>query len=239
MAGKWLVSVLLPLLLLGCPSDEPKSEPPPSEPVIIFRPKPQGLTEVQRIELGFPEELISLIERMAGAKAEPFYETIYAPSENLKAGDMIEQERLSGFSVRTTKADGLISRLSQSLRARGYLIFKSKINYGELPDIVTVIRGKSTYDIIKVQHTEAPSYQLDTKAIIAWLKARQKDAPFVITGAGPDWIEARFIRPPRDALAFARSIAAFAPDVITQGHGSIEHLAAEIKRTNRFFIWWY
>lgn len=239
MAGKWIVLFYSILLLTGCPSEKPtESGRTAAEPVVVIHPRPQALTDVQRVELGFPPELISLVERLAGAKAEPFYETVLAPSENLKGEDMIAREQLSGFSVRTNRAEGLISHLSERLRSQGYLIFRSEINYGKVPDVVTVIKGRSSYDILNAQRTEAPNYRLDTKAIISWLRARQKDAPFVITGAGPDWVEARFIRPPKDTMAFARAISSFAPDTVTHGPGSVERLSSEIKKTQRFFLWW-
>ncbi len=227
------------MIITSCSSEKPETPAQSaSEPIVMIRPRQQALTDVQRVELGFPLETITLVERLAGARAEPFYETVFAPSENLKGDDMIARERLAGFSVRTNRAEGLISRLSGRLRAQGYLIFRSEINYGKVPDVVTVIRGMSSYDILKIQHTEAPNYKLDTKAIISWLRARQKDAPFVITGAGPDWLEAKFIRPPKNTRAFARAISSFAPDALLHGPGSVERLSSEIKRTQRFFLWW-
>lgn len=233
-------AALLVFILVGCDAEKNagRGGSGPDQPLVMLKPKPQALSDVQRLELGFPSEIISVVEAAAGAKAEPYYETILAPSENLKGGEMIARERLAGFSVRTAKAEGIVFALSKRLRSQGYLIFRSELNYGRVPDVVTVIKGSSSYDILKVQKTEAVNYRLDTKTIIAWLRARQKDASFVITGAGMDWVEARFIRLPRNMPAFARETAAFAPDVVTQGAGSVERLAAEMKRTNRFFLWW-
>jgi hypothetical protein len=150
-----------------------------------------------------------------------------------------EKERLAGFSVHTTKGDELIDRLRSGLRAQGYLIFKSHRGiYKNLPDIVTVVRGNNSYDILKIQRTEAPNYRLDGKQIIAWLKARQKDASFVITGAGPDWLEARFTKPPKNVQAFARKVVMFAPDVLEHGPQNVEKLSERMKRTNGFFLVW-
>lgn len=235
-----VLGALFIFILAGCPAEKhaESDQQSPDQPVVMLKPKPQALSDVQRLELGFPAEIISLVEAAAGAKAEPYYETILAPSENLKGSEMIAKVRLAGFSVRTAKAEGLVFALSKRLRSQGYLIFRSELNYGRVPDLVTVIRGGSSYDILKMQKTEAPNYRLDTKAIIAWLRARQKEGQFVITGAGADWVEARFVRPPRDVRAFAEAVAAFAPDVVAQGAGSVERLAAEMKRTNRFFLWW-
>jgi len=107
-----------------------------------------------------------------------------------------------------------------------------------LPDIVTVIKGNNTYDILRVQGTEASNYRLDTKEIIAWLKEKQKQAPFVITGAGADWLEARFIKPPINMHAFARTVRSFAPDIIDPEKGSVDKLAERMEKMNGFYLKW-
>jgi hypothetical protein len=205
---------------------------------VIVKPKPPVLSQDQRAELGFPPEILSQIELAAGAEAEPFFITVVIPSENLKGEKSIEKDRLAGFSVRTKKADEIISSFRPSLRAKGYLLFRSRKGYGTLPDIVTVIKGNSTYDILKIQGTEASNYQLDTKEIITWLKEQQKQASFVITGAGTDWLEARFIKPPANMQAFARSVRSFAPDVIDPEKGTVDKLAKRMEKMNGFYLKW-
>jgi hypothetical protein len=164
--------------------------------------------------------------------------TVVIPSENLKGEKGIERDRLAGFSVRTKNADEIISSLRPSLRAKGYLLFRSHKGYGTLPDIVTVIKGNNTYDILKIQGTEASNYQLDTKEIITWLKEQQKQASFVITGAGTDWLEARFIKPPANMLDFARIVGSFAPDVIDPEKGTVDKLAERMEKMNGFYLKW-
>ncbi len=104
--------------------------------------------------------------------------------------------------------------------------------------MVTVVKGNNSYDILKIQRTEAPGYKLDTKAIIAWLKKMQQDGSFAVTGAGPDWLEARFIRQPRNMVVFANKVIAFAPDVRANGPRTAEKLAEKMKRTNGFTLEW-
>ncbi len=203
---------------------------------VLVKPKRPVLTQEQRAGLGFPSDVIEKVERAAGSDAEPFFVSILVPSENLKGEKGVEMEKLAGFSVRTKNADDLIASFRSGLRVRGYLIFKSHKNYGELPDTVTVVKGYNSYDILKIQRTEALNYNLTTTAIIAWLKARQAQGSFVVTGAGADWLEARFIKPPKNMIAFARQVVSFAPDVRAQG--SVQKLAAEMKRTNGFTLEW-
>jgi hypothetical protein len=233
-----VISVLI-ASLVSCSQQEAKTpQGKKTAPLVIMKPKPKVMTAEQRAELNFPPAIIVQIETAGGASAEPFFEDVMIRSSNLKGDVMIASARLSGFSVRTGKAEEIIASLSPSFRSQGFLIFRSQQNYGSVPDVLTVIRGKNSYDILLVQKTEAPRQHLDTRAIIKWLKGQQKTGTFVIIGAGADWLEARFIKPPKNMNAFARSVASFAPEVLAENHGTIERLADTMTRTNGFSLWW-
>jgi hypothetical protein len=241
MAGKSFLTLFLACAaaVLGCSEDEPRPDPPKQNgQTVIVRPKPKVMTPEQQAELAFPPDVIAEVESAAGGTAEPFYEEVLVRSANLKGDVMIAAGRLCGFSVRTRRADELVDGLSRSLRARGFLIFRSAQNVGSVPDVVTVVRGGTSYDILKVQRTESPHYHLDTKTIIAWLREQQKLGSFVVTGAGPDWVEARFITPPKNMRAFARRVASFAPDVLREGPGTVERLADRMEETDGFRLVW-
>jgi Domain of unknown function (DUF4253) len=237
-AGRYSLLVLLVVsVLFACKAEKPvKPKKPPS--VVIIKPKRAVLTGNQRKELGFLEAVISQVELAAGAEAEPFFVTEVVPSANMKGEEGFERARLAGFSVHTTQPDELITTYRVPLHAKGYLLFRSQRSYGKLNDIVTIVKGNATYDILKMQRTEAPNYHLDTSAIIAWLKERQKDAPFVVTGAGPDWLETRFIKPPRDMMDFANKAIAFAPDVLGHDQRTVDRLAEKMDQMNGFFLVW-
>jgi len=240
MADRYfLVFIIVLVSVASCSQQEARTSPGKKEaPLVLLKPKPKVMTVEQRAELGFPPDIISQIEAAGGAPAEPFFEEVMIRSSNLKGDVMIAAARLSGFSVRTGKAEEIIAGLSPSFRSQGFLIFRSQQNYGSVPDVLTVIRGKNSYDILLVQRTEAPRQHLDTKAIIKWLKGQQTTGSFVITGAGADWLEARFIKPPRNMTAFARSVASFAPEALSENQGSIEKLADTMTRINGFSLWW-
>jgi hypothetical protein len=229
---------LLLLALAGCSKAEKPIEPKKTAPTVILKPRHPVLTAEQRAELGFPEDLIAKLELSAGAEAEPFFATVFVHSENLKGDKGFEKGKLAGFSVRTKNSDELIRTYRAGLRVKGYLIFKSHKGYGSLPDLVTVLKGNNSYDLLKIQGTEGFSYRLDTPAIIAWLKHQQQSASFVIIGAGQDWVEARFVKQPANMLVFARQVLAFAPDVRESGTRTAEKLAARMKKTNGFYLVW-
>jgi hypothetical protein len=239
-----LAGMALAVFLVACRADEPapaRKSPPaaPISPVApVLRQKHAQLSAEQRVQLGFPDELIARIEQASGSAAEPFFMTVLMRSENLKGEKGFESKKLAGFSVRTTESEALINSSRSRLRREGYLIFKSHLGYGSLADIVTIIRGNNSYDILKLQGTEAQNYQIGTGELIAWLKARQRMGSFVVTGAGPDWVEARFVSPPKDMTGFARQIAAFAPDVLARGPRTAEKLAEQMAKTNGFYLEW-
>jgi hypothetical protein len=238
MASKFFIlGFFLILAMVSCKAEKPV-EQKKSAPPVIAKSRPVALSEEQRTELGFPSRIIAQVEVAAGVKAEPFFATVVMRSENLKGDKGFESKKLAGFSIHTTKADDIMEKFRASFRSRGYLIFRSHRGYGALPDIVTVIKGNNSYDILKVQGTEGINYNLDTKAIITWLKAHQRDASFMIIGAGPDWLEARFIKPPRNMRAFAKKVSAFAPDVLTRDTRSVEKLSESMQKTNGFNLAW-
>jgi len=241
MAVNRLVLVIFCIALLyGCSREQKPAEPPArrQEPTVILKPKPKMISPEQRRELGFPEEIIRWVEDATGAVAEPFFEDVMMRTANLRGDVMMAGNKLRGFSVRTAKADEVIRDLSPVFRKQGFLVFRSEQNYGKVPDIVTIVRGNNSYDILKVQKTGSQNYHLESKAIIEWLKKQQQYGTFVITGAGADWVEAQFIKPPKNMKAFARSVAAFAPDVLADHKDSVDKLAEKMKRSNGFTLWW-
>ena len=239
MAHRYLVIItLLSLVFVACKAEKPVEQKKPA-PLVIVKPKPRLLSQEQREELDFGDDVISLLELAAGSEAEPFVATMVLPSENMKGEKGFETGKLVGFSVRTKRSEDIIKTYRSQLRSKGYLIFKSHKGYGStLPDIVTVIKGRLSYDILKLQGTEAPNYNLDTKAIIAWLREHQKQGEFVITGAGPDWLEARFIKTPANMKLFAKQVVQFAPDVLEHGPQTTDKLIERMKRANGFSMVW-
>jgi len=238
MTGRrYFLIVVLLSGLFACKAEAPMEHKKPA-PAVIIKPKYPVLTREERENLGIPAGLTSQLELAAGSEAEPFFVTVVVHAENMKGERGFEKERLAGFSLHTKHGDELITSYRAPFRAKGYLLFRSQKSHGKLNDIITVVKGSTTYDIVKIQRTEAPNYKLDEKAIIAWLKERQKEASFVITGAGPDWLEAQFTKPPRNVRSFAKKIVAFSPDVLEHGPVTIEKLVERMNRTNGFFLVW-
>jgi hypothetical protein len=226
---------MLSLLAFACKEEMPL-EPKRRSLRGNVQSKASGADGEQRAEPDFRP--ISCQAGLQRGRGRALLETVVVKAENLKGETSVERERLAGFSVRTKRAIETVDALSGKLRARGFLIFRSRRNYGNVPDRVTVVKGNSSYDILKLQKTESINFSLDTKAIIAWLKEQQTQGSFVIVGAGPDWVEARFVKQPQNMLAFAKKIYSFAPDTVSVEAGTLEKLARKMTRTNRFFLIW-
>jgi hypothetical protein len=170
MTVKYFLFNLALITLFGaCKTEQPVVQKKPT-PVAVVKQKHAVLTAEQRRELDFPADIVAKMELAAGVEAEPFFTTMVMHSENLKGDQGFESKKLAGFSIRTTNSDDIIDRFRAGLRVRGYLIFRSQKGYGSLADIVSVIKGNNSYDILKVQGTEAQSYQIETTVIIAWLR---------------------------------------------------------------------
>lgn len=239
ITGNNSVWIAIVIAFLSACSSERQAEPKKPRPAaVLVKTQRPVLTPDQRRELGFPADIIAKVERAAGSDAEPYFVSVVVRTENLRGEKGFEKEKLAGFSVRTKESEQLIASFRAGLRVRGFLIFRSHKSEGDLPHIVTVVKGNNTYDILKIQGTEAPAFHLDTQKIIAWLKRQQQLGTFAITGAGSDWVEARFIKPPKNMRAFAKRVAAFAPDVLLHGPRTVEKLAAKMKKTNGFQLVW-
>jgi hypothetical protein len=235
LIDRFILAMLAGMILSACTQQKIPEQKKTAQTVLVKQ-KLAKLSEDQRAVLKFSPDVISMIELAAGVDATPFYRTILGRTQNLEGESEIEDRKLAGFSVRTKNADDLIGNYRDKLRAKGFLIFKSGRGYGAVPDIVTVVRGRDPYDVLVVQGTDAPNYHLDTKAIVRWLK---KQPPvFFISGAGADWVEARFKKKPQNLRSFAGKAAAFAPDMLEHGQLTLDELVQRMEKLNGFLLVW-
>ena len=77
--------------------------------------------------------------------------------------------------------------------------------------------------------------QLD--ALSARVKELEADQPFVLTGIGFDYMEGHFTTPVKDPGGLAIRMYQFCPDIVDQGVGTVEKLAAELQNGSLYF-WW-
>jgi len=142
------------------------------------------------------------------------------------------------FALPKDKSSRLSKEMQPWLTKKGYVVFTSYDSFGKDNDSIAILKTRDQFDILRTVGTASPDYDLYNKAIIATLYKWSLKYPFIITGAGQDWVQAEFIKQPADMEAFAKEVYAFCPDIVDQGSGDIEALAKEMKDNNMLYLWW-
>lgn len=136
----------------------------------------------------------------------------------------------------------LYNRLStinfQKFKEKGYLLFGSSVNKDSNVDEITILKSDDQFDILRAMQTNWQEHKLSNNDIIQQMQEWHDRYPFEIKTAGSNWVEAHLIKKPDDPLLFANEIAAFCPNVITYGTGSIESLAQVLNRTGLLYLFW-
>lgn len=120
----------------------------------------------------------------------------------------------------------------------GYLVFRSEQNFHRGDDRVAVLRADDPFDPLRVMGTNGDNFDIDPDQVIDRVRAWDARFGLRITGAAMDWLEAEFVRPPDDMLAFAHEVYDFCPDVVDQGTQTVEALAEAMRDGNTVYLWW-
>ncbi|MBO9155074.1 DUF4253 domain-containing protein [Chitinophaga sp. GCM10012297] len=215
---------IFPLLLAGCISSGPQQQAP-SDYLLAD-------------SIHFDHAVVDDLRKVTSAKFERLVTTI-------EVIDIIN----SRHEVTTLKPDALefaaddktmklLSGVRDDLKKRGYLVFTSEENFGDVKNKIGVLKSTDQFDILKCQATDGINYDIETDSVIKKLREWNERYPFEITGADRDWVSAKFIEAPADFHAFAKEVYAFCPDVVDQGTGTVEALAEEMKTGNWLYLWW-
>lgn len=214
--------------LLGvalCTSCARKVVPPAPSPGVVSKPVQELERQVAIQDLAFTEEVLQKIETAAGA-----------PLERLTNWE----DELTGVEAAVNKGtvEELVASLGAELQPSGYLVFQSDHGFDRAPDRIGVVKGTDQYDILRAVQTDGANYDIMNEDVTAKLKEWEARYPFRITGAGGDWVEARFDTVPPDMDAFAAEVYEFCPDVVAQGSGDVASLAREMRQTRTLCLWW-
>lgn len=130
-------------------------------------------------------------------------------------------------------------KVRETLKKKGYLLFKSEENYGNIPDKYAVLKTKDQFDILKFRATSGPNYDITTDSILIKLKAWYALYPFEITGADVDWVEIKLKNiADHEVAVLAKEVYEFCPDIVDQGTETVDNLAIDILQTKTMFLWW-
>ena len=133
-------------------------------------------------------------------------------------------------AIRTKLKPGLVAYI-------GAKRFLDKTTPKGVSEIVIGL-GRTQFDIIRLARTAAGNFGLTTADVVARLKKYHKIAGIDIVRADKNTIQFELLHLPSDFDAFVSEIYEFCPDIVDQGCGTIDVLAAEIRRYSSVFLWW-
>ncbi len=94
------------------------------------------------------------------------------------------------------------------------------------------------YAVIAALQTNGQNYDVGPGGIIEFLKELETEQPFILLGAGNDFITGRFLTALKKPAALAKKLYEFCPDVVDQGCGDVKALADELKKSHSLYLWW-
>jgi hypothetical protein len=154
-------------------------------------------------------------------------------------GTTIERFDADGIVIAALPGTGDAALAQVRLRLHGtpFRAYLDERHYGYGPDRIAIVR---TDDLgyLAIVRTAGVNHDVSHDQVVARYKAWDAKYGLVLVGAGQDWLEATFRTPPNDWLAFAKEVAAFCPDVVEQGTGSVEALAKEMSESDSVYLWW-
>ncbi|QNP41974.1 DUF4253 domain-containing protein [Lysobacter solisilvae (ex Woo and Kim 2020)] len=144
-----------------------------------------------------------------------------------------------GLVVVTDPGQGrkALQRLRKELAGSPYRAYLRDDRFGNGADRLAVVKGDD-YGYLATVRTDGINYDLDHDRIMERYRAWDARYGLKLVGAGTDWLEVELVTPPADWQAFAEEVYRFCPDVVDQGTGDVEALAAEMKAANTVFLWW-
>ncbi|HVR18688.1 MAG TPA: DUF4253 domain-containing protein [Polyangiaceae bacterium] len=143
-------------------------------------------------------------------------------------------------------ADGLAHVKANQARflAMGAYLFVADHGFNLKKDSVALAATTDQFEVIRLAGSDAANFGHDNAQVIAWLRELDKAEPFVVTGAGTDYVEGYFTGPVRDPHTLADRIYSFCPDFVDQGIGLAEKgephelIVKHFRTTREFFFWW-
>jgi hypothetical protein len=228
------VGLLLALVLLGC-RQEPATELEEADPTASL--PARFKTQERPVNPDFSE----------AAKDPDFQEAIQQASALLGAAPqtlrtIAEDEEVRGgvsFDVPQEKIQTILFQTHADFLARGFYLFRYEQSFGigGRPDRIGLLPTTDKYAVMAVMDTNGDNYEISTAGVIAWMKELEAEQSFLLTGIGFDYLEGRFSDPVKDPGGLARRMYEFCPDIVDQGTGTVEKLAAEVQKGNLYF-WW-
>lgn len=237
----WILGVLV-LLLVGCGSEE-------AEPAAERGGAAADKGMVDEIDPSYlPSQETIVLERYeladpglaARAGNEGFRAAVAAFSEehNVRRVGVEGLPGAVGFRVEHDQAERELTRWNDAYRDRGAFVLRYENTYGYGGrDAILVLPTRDDLEAVGAAGTDGVNYEISHDQVVSWLRDLMRTHPFVVTGAGIDFVEGYFVEPPKDSLGLAKRMYRFCPDIVDQGTGTVAALAKELERGS-LYLWW-
>jgi hypothetical protein len=179
-----------------------------------------------------PASVLALLEAAGGTKARAW---------STWEGGSSKDERCASVVVPKVHARAMRDDVRTRL-GPGWIAFVGTTHTGgseERPGVELVIGpGTSSLDALRLARTDGVNHDLGTEAIVRQIRAWDSQYGVDVWHAEMDTAEFVLARAPQDALAFAKELYAFCPDIVDQGVESVEELARQLRKSRDVFLWW-
>jgi Domain of unknown function (DUF4253) len=141
---------------------------------------------------------------------------------------------MGGFSfhVHSTKLDSFdLEKVQKDLLTKGCLIFS--LDHGS-SSWIAALPTTDKYDALLAVQTNGVNCDLMPQDIVAWLRKMEEDQPFVLIAAGSDFVAGKFTSKIAKPTQLAKRIVDLCPDTDGEARG----VAADLKKSQSFFLWW-
>ncbi|HEY1174064.1 MAG TPA: ankyrin repeat domain-containing protein [Verrucomicrobiae bacterium] len=193
--------------------------------------------EMKEVFRGAPAKEPAPPDFSEAATAPKFQEHVARLAKKLKAEPKpVFDDRAGGVSLAASKEaiDELLIKEQFTLRCKGVYLLAldhDRTRLGLLPT-------NSWAKAVAFMQTSAPNDSLTNSAIIRRLQEIELEFPFVITGAGADFIAGRFTEALKNSKKVAQLFYDLCPDFVDQGAGTVANAATQLKKAKQFFLWW-
>jgi hypothetical protein len=143
------------------------------------------------------------------------------------------------FDVTAKRIEAILLEEHKKLLEKGFYLFRYEQNFGlgDRSDKVGLLPTTDKYAVMAAMDTNGDNYNIGTAGVILWMKDLEKDHRFLLTGIGYDYMEGQLTGPIADAQQLAERMYEFCPDIVDQGVGDKDKLAAELKK-GKLYFWW-
>jgi hypothetical protein len=193
------------------------------------------------------QEAVSKPDFSEAAKSTAFQEAIKEaatlldsqPQPLISLGERVEVTGGVSFNVPVKKIEPILLETHKKFFEKGFYLFRYDQNYGlnDRPDQIGLLPTTDKYAVMAAMETNGDNYSIGTAGVIAWMKDLEKDHAFLLTGIGFDYMEGQLNGPVTDAKNLARRMYEFCPDIVDQGVGDKDKLAAELEK-GKLYFWW-